>query len=226
MVMISTQVSELELEDFQGKVTQNVVLPNVSWQTYKALLADMGDHRATRLTYNRGVLQIKMPSKLHEIINRLLARIVTTLTEELDLDVVNMGSTTLEREELDKGAEPDTCFYIQNAAQLEGLDPEIPEDLPPDLVIEVDITSPSTRRIEVYQALGIPEVWCYTKKQGLKIYHLHTDECDRNYVESGFSLAFPTVSAVILNQFLLSRQTQNENTVIRAVRTWIQSECS
>jgi Uma2 family endonuclease len=121
MVMISTQVSELELEDFQGKVTQNVVLPNVSWQTYKALLADMGDHRATRLTYNRGVLQIKMPSKLHEIINRLLARIVTTLSEELDLDVINMGSTTLEREELDKGAEPDTCFYIQNANQLEGL---------------------------------------------------------------------------------------------------------
>jgi Uma2 family endonuclease len=186
----------------------------------------MGDHRATRLTYNRGVLQIKMPSKLHEIINRLLARIVTTLTEELDLDVINLGSTTLERQELDKGAEPDTCFYIQNADQLEGLDPEIPEDLPPDLVIEVDITSPSTRRIEVYQALGIPEVWCYTKKQGLKIYHLQTDECDRNYVESAFSLVFPKVSAAVLNQFLLSRQTQNENTVIRAVRSWIQTQVS
>ncbi|HEY9822237.1 MAG TPA: Uma2 family endonuclease [Candidatus Sericytochromatia bacterium] len=226
MVMISTQVSELELEDFQGKVTQNIVLSNVTWQTYKALLADMGDHRAARLTYNRGILQIKMPSKLHEIINRLLARIVTTLTEELDLNVVNLGSTTLEREDLEKGAEPDTCFYIQNANQLEGLDPEIPEDLPPDLVIEVDITSPSTRRIEVYQALGIPEVWCYTKKQSLKIYHLQTDTSNRDYVESAFSLAFPKVSAAVLNQFLLSRQTQNENTVIRAVRTWIQSQLS
>ncbi len=93
-------------------------------------------------------------------------------------------------------------------------------------MIEVDITSPSTRRIEVYQALGIPEVWCYTKKQGLKIYHLQTDKCNRNYVELAFSLAFPKVSAAVLNQFLLSRQTQNENTVIRAVRTWIQSQVS
>ncbi len=221
--MISTQVNELELEDFQGKVTQNIVLPNVSWQTYKALLADMGDHRASRLTYDQGILQIKMPSKLHEIINRLLARIVTTLTEELDLNIVDMGSTTLDREELEKGAEPDTCFYIQNADQLQGLDPEIPENLPPDLVIEVDITSPSIRRIGVYQAPGIPEVWCYTKKQGLKIYHLQTDASNRDYVESAYSFAFPKVSAVVLNQFLLSRQTQNENTVIRAVRAWIQS---
>jgi Uma2 family endonuclease len=115
MVMISTQVNELELEDFQGKVTQNIVLPNVSWQTYKALLADMGDHRASRLTYDQGILQIKMPSKLHEIINRLLARIITTLTEELELNVVDLGSTILDREDLEKGAEPDTCFYIQNA---------------------------------------------------------------------------------------------------------------
>lgn len=226
MVMNSTQVSELELEDFQGKVTQNVVLTNVSWQTYKALLADMGDHRAARLTYDRGILQIKMPSKLDEIINRLLARIVTTLTEELGLNVVDLGSTTLDREALDQGAEPDTCFYIQNANQLAGLDPQIPEDLPPDLVIEVDITSPSTSRIGVYLALGIPEVWCYTKKQGLKIYHLQTDASDRNYVESNFSLAFAKVSAVVLNQFLQQRQTQNENTVIRAVRDWIRSKAS
>jgi Uma2 family endonuclease len=226
MVIISTQVSELELEDFQGKVTQNIVLTNVSWQTYKALLTDMGDHRATRLTYNCGVLQIKMPSRLHEIINRLLARIVTTLTEEIDLNVVDMGSTTLNREELDQGAEPDTCFYIQNADKLEGIDPEIPEDLPPDLVIEVDITSPSTRRIEVYQTLGIPEIWCYTKKQGLKIYQLQTDASNRGYVESEFSLAFPKVSALVLNQFLQQRQTQNENMVIRAVRSWIRSQDS
>jgi Uma2 family endonuclease len=224
--MISQQVSELELEDFQGKVTQNIVLPNVSWQTYKALLADMGDHRATRLTYNCGVLQIKMPSKLHEIINRLLARIVTTITEELDLNVVDMGSTTLNREELDQGAEPDTCFYIQNADKLEGIDPEIPENLPPDLVIEVDITSPSTRRIEVYQTIGIPEIWCYTKKHGLKIYQLQTEASNQDYVESAFSLAFPKVSALVLNQFLQQRQTQNENTVIRAVRSWIQSQVS
>lgn len=226
MVQISTQVNELEIDDFQGKVTQNIVLSGVSWQTFKALLADMGDHRSSRLTYNQGTLQIKMPSKLHEIINRLLARIVTTLTEELGLNVIDFGSTTLEREDLVQGAEPDTCFYIQNADLLEGLDPEIPENLPPDLAIEVDITSPSTRRIDVYRALGIPEVWCYTKKPGLKIYLLVGEGRNRSYEESTVSGAFPMVTTEVLNQFLQQRQTMNENAVIRAVRDWVRLNSS
>ena len=167
MVMISTQVSELDLDNFDGHLTQTIVLSNISWQTYQAMLEDMGDHRATRLSYNQGILTLKMPSKLHEIINRLLARIVKTLTEELGLEVVDVGSTTLEREDLEKGAEPDMRFYLQNASQLEGLDPKIPEHLPPDLVIEVDITSPSTQRMEIYESLGVPEVWRYTKRRGL-----------------------------------------------------------
>ena len=226
MVQISTQLNELEIDDFQGKVTQNIVLSQVSWQTFKALLADMGNHRSSRLTYNHGTLQIKMPSKLHEIINRLLARIVTTLTEELGLNVIDLDSTTLEREDLAQGAEPDTCFYIQNADLLEGLDPEIPENLPPDLVIEVDITSPSTRRIDVYQALGIPEVWCYTKKQGLKVYLLHKEGENQRYKESSASGAFPLVTAEMLNQFLQQRQTMNENAVIRSVRDWVKLNIS
>ncbi|NJN21878.1 MAG: Uma2 family endonuclease, partial [Leptolyngbya sp. RL_3_1] len=146
--MITTQVSELDLDSSEGQLTQTIRLSNVSWPTYRALLMEMGDHRATRIAYNQGVMSLKRPSKLHEIINRLLARIITTLTEELGLEVVNVGSMTLEREDLEKGAEPDTGFYIQNAAQLDGLDPEIPANLPPDLVIEVDITSPSTQRME------------------------------------------------------------------------------
>jgi len=80
----------------------------------------MGEHRAAHVAYNQGTLTLKMPSKLHEIINRLLARIVKTLTEELGLEVVDVGSMTLKREDLQKGAEPDTGFYIQNASQLEG----------------------------------------------------------------------------------------------------------
>lgn len=217
--MISTQVSELDLDNLEGQLTQLVVLPNISWQTYRAMLTDMGDHRSTRLSYNQGTLTLKMPSKLHEIINRLLARIVTTLTEELGLDVVNVGSTTLEREDLEKGAEPDTGFYIQHASALEGLDPQIPDDLPPDLVIEVDITSPSTRRLEIYQALGIAEVWRYTKRDGLSIYHLQNGK----YRETEKSLVFSALTSAQLNDFLTQRQSQTENQVIRSVRSRAQA---
>ena len=218
MVKISTQVSELDINNFEGQLTQTIILSNISWQTYRAMLSDLGNHRATRLAYNQKTLTLKMPSKLHEIINRLLARIVKTLTEELNLEVVDMGSTTLEREDLEKAAEPDTAFYIQNADKLEGLDPPIPANLPPDLVIEVDITSPSTQRLEIYQALGVREVWRYTKRKGLAIYLLEAGV----YIKSNNSITFPQVSVMQLNKFLEQRQTQGENQVIRAVRSWIQ----
>ncbi|WP_121969285.1 Uma2 family endonuclease [Leptolyngbya sp. BC1307] len=218
MVMLSTQASELDLDNFDGQLTQTVVLSHISWQTYQAVLADMGDHRAARVAYNQGVLTLKVPSKFHEIVNRLLARIVATLTEELGLEVINVGSTTLERDDLEKGAEPDTGFYIQNAYRLEGLDPEIPPDLPPDLVIEVDITSPSNQRMAIYQTLGISEVWRYTKRQGLEIYQLQAND----YAKTETSVALPQLTADRLNDFLTLRQTQGENQVIRAVRSWIQ----
>ena len=218
--MISTDVRELDLCNFEGQLTQTIVLPNISWVTYQALLTEMGNHRSARLTYDCGRLTIKMPSKLHEIINRLLARIVNTLTEEFDLEVVDIGSTTLDRKDLDKGAEPDTGFYIQNADQLTGLDPDIPETLPPDLVIEVDISSPSTQRLQIYQALGIAEIWQYTKQKGLRIYHWQSNR----YVESSVSLAFPKMTVERLNQFLEQRQNQSENQVIRAVRTWVRQQ--
>ena len=215
---ISTKVSEFDLDDIDGQLTQTVVLSNISWRTYRAMLADMGDHRATRVAYDRGILTLTMPSQLHEIINRLLARIVKTLTEELDLKVVDVGSTTLQREDLEKGVEPDSGFYIQNALQLEGLNPEIPDQLPPDLAIEVDITSPSTQRIQIYEALRVPEVWRYTKRRGLVIYQLRSGA----YVESETSVAFPKITAARLNQCLEQRQTQSENQVIRNLRSWVQ----
>lgn len=226
MVALSTKIDELKLDDFDGEITQTIRLFNISWQTYKSILSDMGDHRSTRIAYEKGTLTIKMPSKLHEIVNRLLARIVTTLTEELDLEVISIGSTTLDRSDLQKGAEPDTGLYIQNADQLEGLNPEIPPNLPPDLVIEVDITSPSTQRMGIYQALGVPEVWRYTKREGVIIYHLQdgkTDGQPQDYISAANSRAVPQLSVKQLNQFLNQRQTQSENQTIRDVRRWVQS---
>lgn len=221
MVATATSIDDRHIDDLQGKVTQKIVLQNVSWQTYQALLADMGDHRAARLTYDQGTLEIKMPSNLHEIINRLLARMVTTLTEELGLNLKDYGSTTLDREDLEKGVEPDSCFYIQNADRVQGLNSDTATDPPPDLAIEVDITSSSTRRMGVYKQLGIPEVWRYTKK-GLTISQLQNGE----YVECEFSPTFAMVSPALIAQFLQLRETTDDNAVIRTLRTWLREQTS
>ena len=177
-----------------------VVLHNVSWQTYQALLADMGEHRATRLAYDHGILEIKMPSKLHELINRLLERIITTLTEELGMNVLPLGSTTFNRQA--QAVEPDSCFYIQNSDRV-NLEDNEPLDLPPDLVVEVDITSSLRSRLNIYKIMGVPEIWRYNR-QGFAILQLREGE----YVECESSLT-PNISA----RFLTALIEQGKQTI-------------
>lgn len=199
--------------------SQHVILEGVSWGTYQALLRDMGDHRATRLAYDRGSLEIIMPSELHEIINRLLDRIITALTEELDLKIKAYGSTTLDREDLEQGVEPDSCYYIQKADQIKTRTLDLTTDPPPDLAVEVDIFSSSRRRFTIYLQLQIPEVWQYSQRRGLVFYQLVSGQ----YVEREFSPTFPQISAQTLMEYLQMSEQEDDNTVIRALRRWVRS---
>lgn len=197
-----------------------VVLHNVTWKTYQALLADLGEHYSARIAYDRGTLEIKMPSKLHELINRLLERIITTLTEELGMNVLSLGSTTFDSEAVAQGVEPDSCFYIQNAYRVNPEDNTPPQDFPPDLVVEVDITSSSRSRLNIYKTMGVPEVWCY-RRQGLAILQLQEGE----YMECEYSSTFKLLSAEILEQFLeRGKQSKNHNSLISELRMWLRSQ--
>lgn len=194
----------------------DVVLPNISWQTYQAMLEDIGDRSSVRLVYDLGVLEIRMPSDIHEAINRLLARIVGVLAEELDLPLKEFGSVTLNRSDIKKGAEPDSSFYIQNADRIQGNRIDIAIDPPPDLIIEVDITNSSARSFAVYQQLGIPEVWRFANGS-VKIFQLQ----DRDYIECEFSAIFTMISGDILGRFLQMSATENSTSIVRAVRKWL-----
>jgi Uma2 family endonuclease len=196
-----------------------IVLQNVSWDTYQQLLSDLGDHRSVRLAYDRGRLDIKMPSKLHELINRLIERIVTALTEELGLNIVSLGSTRFEQDEETQGVEPDSCFYIQNADRVMPGDDQPPQDCPPDLVIEVDIKSSSRSRLPIYQEMAVPEIWCY-KRRSLTIQHLKNGE----YQTCDFSEIFPSLSAELLNEWLTKGlNSNNHNALIKEVRDWVNA---
>lgn len=201
------------------KITQRVVLSNISWQTYESLLAESGDKRSSRFSYSQGVLEIIMPSDLHETVNCLLRQFVTTLSDELKLKRKGFGSTTLNREDLKQGAEPDSCFYIQNVDRILGKRLDISTDPPPDLVIEVDITSPSSNRFVVYTQLGIPEVWRY-RSQTVQIYQLQ----NREYITCDRSPTFPILSVAMLNQLLQMAETQDDNAIIRSLRQWVSEQ--
>ena len=79
----------------------------------KALL---NERTRARLTYDRGTLEITMPSEMHEFYARLIERFIIILVVELGMQVKTLGSTTLDREDLDRGSEPDNGYYIQKPA--------------------------------------------------------------------------------------------------------------
>ena len=126
--MLGTQTP---LQEKSVRTTQRVTLHGISWQTYTRILTELGDHRASRLAYAHGVLEITMPSDRHETYKKLLERMIETLTEELYLPAKSFGATTLNRADLEHGAEPDSCYYIQHVRQIQGRQVDLATDPPP-----------------------------------------------------------------------------------------------
>lgn len=195
-----------------------VVLRNISWQSYQSLMHDLEQEPAIRLTYDQGTLEIRMPLDPHETYKKLIGRLIEAATEELGLEIRSLGSRTCDREDLKKGLEPDQCYYIQNEPLVRGVD-QIDLDLlpPPDLAVEIDITSSSLNRFEIYQALKVPEIWRYDGKT-LEIYHLRKGQ----YELQLNSKAIPCLGAGNILHFLKLRSGTGENSLIKQFRQWVK----
>jgi len=195
---------------------QKVIIEPVSWQTYERLLADLDDRSAPRLTYDCGVLEIMSPTARHEELNRNLALIVTIVAAALGLDVRNLGSTTFRREDINRGFEPDSCFYIEHEAAVRGKAKiDLSHDPPPDLVIEIDITSGSLDKFPIYGHVGVPEIWRYDSHH-LTIFHLVDDE----YQARESSRAFPEIKAADLAHLLQESLSQPSTQWLRSLQDW------
>jgi Uma2 family endonuclease len=195
---------------------QRVTLHNVSWETYERLLADLQDSSAPRMTYDRGTLEIMSPSSEHERYNRTAAQIVEELAVEMNVNIDSLGSTTFRREDIDRGFEPDSCFYIRNAASVRGKKRiDLGVDPPPDLVIEIDITNPSLDKFPIFAKVGVPEVWRFDGSR-LAIYELAAGE----YLERGASVAFPAVTAAVVTGFIKESETMERPEWVRKLRGW------
>ena len=110
-----------------------IMLSGIGWRTYEALLADL-KNRPIRLTFDRGNLEIMAPTFNHERCKRKVGRVIETLAEETNQAIVSGGSTTFRREDLERGLEPDDCFYLTNASAILGKEEiDLRTDPPPDL---------------------------------------------------------------------------------------------
>ncbi len=180
-----------------------VILKGVSWSTFKALMADIGEDRSCRIAYDQGILEIMVPYEQHEEPKILISSFVEALADELEIEIRQLGSLTLEREDLTRAVEPDTCFYIQNESKVRGKNIDLPNDPPPDLVVESDYTRSSLNKFNIYASLGVPELWRY-RKQMLQVYQL----VEGNYQVNDKSIAFPFLPIAevprLIEQLLLS----------------------
>ncbi len=148
------------METIKSPAEQKITLHNASWETYERLIRERGESRVPRFAYDRGELEIISPSAEHESAAYFLELLVALFAEETGVNAYGVGSTTFKREDLERGFEPDACFYVQNEERIRGK-PRIDLDVdpPPDLVIEIDITSPSLNKLSIYARMGVFEIW-------------------------------------------------------------------
>jgi Uma2 family endonuclease len=178
-------VTSISINRIKISPGQIIYLPDISWEEFEQILLELGEKRVTKIAYYAGELEIRMPLLEHERIKVLISNLLVVLLEELDLPWESLGSSTFKNERMKTGIEPDDCFYIKNCQAIIGkkrLNLEI--DPPPDLAIEIDLTSAT--QLSAYEALGIPEVWRYQQGK-LAIFILVNGQ----YQESMTSVSFP-----------------------------------
>jgi len=200
---------------------QRVLLRSVGWQTFETLLGDLEETRSARLFYNQGDLEIMAPlSLLHENDNRLLEVLIGVLVEELDLEIKRTGSVTCKREDLERGAEPDSCYYIQHEAFVRNKDKiDFDNDPPPDLVVDIEYTHSALPKLSLYASLGVPELWRYNGDQ-LSIYQLVGDK----YEQTQQSPTFSPIRVTEIPRFLRSSKKIGEVKMTKAFRQWVREQ--
>jgi Uma2 family endonuclease len=191
-------VSQIELAP--GSV---VTIPNINWLEFESILQELGEKRRTRIAYSNSTLEIMVPLLDREIPKDLISDIVKILLKSAGRRYEPFGSTTFKREGA-AGVEPDACFYILNYQRMINRRRLLPDDPPPDLAIETDVTSKT--KIDAYKIIGVPEIWVYDSGR-LRIYLLQ----DGEYVESDISPNFPGIAIAQLIPATVERAWQVGN---------------
>lgn len=195
-----------------------LVVPQVSWDDYEFLLDELGE-RHLRVTYDCGTLEIMSPLGDHEAYARFFDAIVVESCDASNLEVEPLGGTTWKRRALGKGAEGDSCYYIRNARRIIGkLKIDLESDPPPDIVVEIDTTSHSLKKLSIYAALLVPEVWRYDGKN-VHIYELTGGE----YVEIQASHILPNLTGATLSEFIALMKIEGYTAARKAFRRRILS---
>ena len=200
---------------------QRFVIRQSSWQTYQTVLKAFEDS-PVRVTFDRGALELMSPSGPHERLKKLLDRLISAAAEELEISLRSQGSTTFSREELNRGLEPDECYYIEHEPDVRDRDDVGSDAPPPDLAVEVEVSRTALDRMGIYADLGVPEVW---RLSGTDLVMLRLDESG-SYREVDRSEIFPQIPRSVFTELLDRRFETTELNLVRDFRRWIQDNIS
>jgi len=156
------------------------------------------------------------PSAEHERYNLMIADLIGVLADVMNVEVAGLGAATFRREDLERGFEADSCFYVQNFERVRSKERvDLATDPPPDIVIVIEITNPSISKLALFAEFGVPEVWRYDGSR-LEISQLRGSR----YEASEESAAFPGVSATALTQLLQQGKALGRTGWLRTARVW------
>jgi Uma2 family endonuclease len=216
--VVQARIPTPHIAAFPNAAEQRLTLNNVSWETYEKILDAFGEHRTARMTYDEGTLEFMVPLEAHENPSDVIGAFIRTLVVESGSNLKSMASTTLRRKSLQRGAEPDKCYYIQNEPLVRGREVDLEKDPPPDLVVEVDITHTDIDKNTLYAQLGIPELWRFNG-QVLTLFQLQGNQ----YTQVLVSPTFPWADKMLFYTFLKDCKLIGEAQAQRQLAYWIQS---
>lgn len=214
-------VSQMTLQELaMMQVNKKLIMQGISWDFYEQLLKDFECSNALHFAFDNEILEVEVPLFKHERPTEILRDLVTNICIEKEINTLNAGKTTFRQRAKSKGVEPDSCFYIKNEPKVRGLlDLDLKKNPPPDLVIEVDITSPSLNKMPIYASLGVSEVWLY-KGEKVEFFKLIGEK----YNPITNSLALPFLSAEKATAFLQNGLKDSFNKWIKEVRNWANEQ--
>ncbi len=200
---------------------QYQLLRGQTWQDYQRALADRErSGRRYRITYDRGVLEIMTVGAPHERWKSRLANLVELFMMERAIPFECLGNWTFQREDLDRGLEPDLCYYVQHEAQVRGRnDLNLDRDPPPDLAIEVESSRTVLNRIGIYEALGVPEIWRF---DGEALTVLVRGP-DGRYAPAPASRALPTLTLDEVRRRMQNLGATDQGSWMRDWQAWVRA---
>jgi Uma2 family endonuclease len=205
--------------DFLASEGRTILLNDVSWNEYEMFLKDFEERAGWRLAYDGGRLEIMPPTPEHEEYSFSFHDFMRAYCDEFDINPEGRRSTTFRRKFLEKGVEPDECYYIHSAEKIAGKRLPIKDFPVPDIAVEIDITTESLDKFPIYAALEVPEIWIYDGET-VSFYELEAE----NYHQISNSRALPLLAAAKLTEFLRMSRTKGQTFALKSVRGWLKEQ--